>query len=115
MPRGITQQPRSPRETRVIRRGHASAIAAIMMAEQKKVPPSGATRSDSKKVISVEPANPPMLKSAWKPDISGLSAARSTSTACTFMATSIEPNDAPNARRASATVVGVAATDRRGR
>jgi len=38
---------------------------------------------------------PPRLKKPWKPDIIGLPAAFSTSTACTFIATSSMPSPAP--------------------
>ena len=62
--------------------------------------------SESSAVIRADPAKPPMLNSAWKPDISGRPASRSTSTAWMFMATSMEPSAAPKANRASASVAG---------
>ena len=61
------------------------------------------------------PANPPMLNRAWKPDMSGRPAARSTSTPCTFMATSREPRDAPKANRARPRLQGVLAMVSSGR
>ena len=47
------------------------------------------------------PANAPMLQLAWKPDISGRRAARSTVTAWVFMETSRVPWKTPQANRAA--------------
>ncbi|MNH15949.1 hypothetical protein D3C79_755750 [compost metagenome] len=63
------------------------------------------------------PAMPPTLKKPWKPDIMALPLARSTTTACTFIATSIMPIAAPNSNRASAmpAVLSISASKGRSR
>ncbi len=78
------------------------------------MPGKAPTPADSSVVISSEPAKPPMLNKAWKPDISGRPEARSTSTAWTFIATSIEPRAAPNSSKAPPRVTMLDATDRKG-
>ena len=57
------------------------AIAIAISTDASNVLAIGAIFDDRRKVINVAPMKPPTLNRAWKPDMSGLAAARSTSTA----------------------------------
>ena len=71
MPCGSTKSGPSCTCTERSRRGQAATIATSISTEQISVQASAPSCSESSAVIKADPAKPPMLNSAWKPDISG--------------------------------------------
>ena len=99
--------PRWPPCAALNSRGHAIAVAISINTAPIVAPVSGARCHVSAPVMKAAPAKPPTLYIPWKPDISGRGAERSTSTACTFMATSHDPIAAPKRSKARPSVTGV--------